>query len=290
MSGTQRIVIITGISGAGCSTALRAFEDFHFITVGRLPVDLIPDYIKNKSTEVGGKIAILPEIKSQEAVANLLSQIKKSGRNNFNLVFLDATDDAIVKRYSETRRPHPDFAKPEDKTLIDAIKRERRSLVTIKEISDLVIDTTALTVHDLKRRISEWVELGYNSSNRLTINFVSFGYKNGTPSDCDLLIDVRFLPNPYFIEELKSKTGLDAAVSKWVLDNPDTQEFLNNYLNLLNFLVPRYTQEGKAYLNIGVGCTGGQHRSVTLVEKLADSINFAQCKITKYHRDIARIN
>lgn len=287
MTSTRRIVIITGISGAGCSTALKAFEDFHFITVGRLPVPLLDRYITEKSSEPSNKIAILPEIKSQEAVDELLNYIKTAGRDRFNLVFIDASDETIVRRYSETRRPHPDFAKPEDKTLIDAIKRERRSLIALKEISDLTIDTTSLTVHDLKREILNFVENDYDSQAILTVNFMSFGYKNGIPADCDLLIDVRFLPNPYFVEELKNKTGLDPAVADWVNSNPDSKIFLGHYLDLLNFLLPKYIHEGKAYLKIGVGCTGGQHRSVSLVERFGTNLVHPKCKITKYHRDIS---
>jgi UPF0042 nucleotide-binding protein len=288
MASTRRIVIIAGISGAGCSTALKAFEDFHFITVGRLPVPLVDRYINEKSDELSTKIAILPEIKSQEAVDQLLKYVKVAGRERFNIVFIDASDETIVKRYSETRRPHPDFAKPEDKTLIDAIKRERRSLISLKEISDFHIETTNLTVHDLKREILNFVERDYDSRANLTVNFMSFGYKHGTPSDCDLLVDVRFLPNPYFIEELKNQTGLDAPVAEWVNQNPDSKIFLEHYLNLLNFLAPKYIHEGKSYLKIGVGCTGGQHRSVSLVEKLASTFTNPKCKVTKYHRDIPK--
>ncbi len=287
MESTQRIVIIAGISGAGCSTALKAFEDFNFITVGRLPVVLLDSYIKEKSSFQDHKIAILPEIKSAESLRDLMEFINKAGRDRFEILFLDATDDTIVKRYSETRRPHPDFAKPEDKTLIDAIHRERRTLIGLKEISNLLIDTTNLTIHDLKREISAYVEGAFKETHKLTVNLLSFGYKHGTPTDCDLLIDVRFLPNPHFIETLRDKTGLDEPVYEWIMRNQDAVEFLNQYNKLLNFLIPKYAQEGKAYLKIGIGCTGGHHRSVALVEALYKSLNFNIAKITKYHRDIA---
>jgi UPF0042 nucleotide-binding protein len=286
MIETQRIVIIAGISGAGCSTALKAFEDFNFTTVSRLPVSLLAKYVQEKHSHRSEKIAILPEIKSKESLNDLMAQITKESRDLFQIIFLDALDDTIVKRYSETRRPHPDFAKPEDKTLIDAIHRERRSLIALKEIANLVIDTSALTVHDLKREISKYIESEFHEHPRLTVNLVSFGYKNGIPTDCDLLVDVRFLPNPYFIEELRDKTGLDNAVSQWVMKHEDADNFLKQYAHLLNFLIPKYAQEGKAYLRIGVGCTGGQHRSVTLVESLSSLIKFEHAKITKYHRDI----
>lgn len=286
MTNTQRIVIIAGISGAGCSTALKAFEDFHFTTVSRLPVSLLAKYVEEKQLRSNQKIAILPEIKSKECLNELMAHITQKNRDVFQIIFLDATDETIVKRYSETRRPHPDFAKPEDKTLIDAIHRECRSLISLKEISDLVIDTSNLTVHDLKKEIAKYIESEFHEHHRLTVNLVSFGYKNGIPTDCDLLVDVRFLPNPYFIEELRDKTGLDCSVSKWVMSHADADAFLRQYAQLLNFLIPKYAQEGKAYLRIGVGCTGGQHRSVTLVESLYPLIKFENAKITKYHRDI----
>lgn len=286
MSTSQRIIIIGGISGAGCSTALKALEDFHFATVGRLPVDLIDSYIKEKRKDPSALIAIMPEIKSRDALDTLLKFIKDNDREQFQILFIDASDDSIVRRYSETRRPHPDFARAEDKTLIDAIKRERRHLVGLKQIANLTIDTTNLTVHDLKREISKFVESNYTSEAQITINFMSFGFKHGAPQDCDLLIDVRFLPNPFFEENLKSKTGLDEAVSNWVLNQSDTQEFLKLYTQLLQFLIPKYAHEGKAYLNIGVGCTGGKHRSVAIVEELSKKMSFPKFKITKCHRDL----
>ncbi len=228
----------------------------------------------------------MPEIKSRDALDTLLKFIKDNDREQFQILFIDASDDSIVRRYSETRRPHPDFARAEDKTLIDAIKRERRHLVGLKQIANLTIDTTNLTVHDLKREISKFVESNYTSEAQITINFMSFGFKHGAPQDCDLLIDVRFLPNPFFEENLKSKTGLDEAVSNWVLNQSDTQEFLKLYTQLLQFLIPKYAHEGKAYLNIGVGCTGGKHRSVAIVEELSKKMSFPKFKITKCHRDL----
>lgn len=286
MSTPQRIIIIGGISGAGCSTALKALEDFHFATVGRLPVDLIDPYIKERKKDPKTTVAIMPEIKSRQALDTLLKFINDNDRSQFQILFIDASDETIVRRYSETRRPHPDFARAEDKTLIDAIKRERRHLIGLREIANLIIDTTNLTVHDLKREISRFVESNYTSEAQITINFMSFGFKHGAPLDCDLVIDVRFLPNPFFDENLKTKTGLDEAVSSWVLNQPDTQEFLKLYSQLLRFLIPKYAVEGKAYLNIGVGCTGGRHRSVALVEELAKKMNFPKFKIAKCHRDL----
>ena len=283
----RKIVIICGISGAGCSTALRAFEDFHFSTVGRLPVPLINAFLDGHSKEKGQPpLAILPEIKSEHSVTELLNTIKQLGRSHVSIIFFDATNDTIVKRYSETRRPHPDFAAPEDKTLVDAIQRERNTLVFLKDIADLVIDTSSLTVHDLKREICRFIENNYSVDNNIRVNFVSFGFKYGLPLDCDLVTDVRFLPNPYFLQHLKDKTGLDSEVSAWVLEKEDTQKFISLYLEQLKFLIPKYAYEGKAYLNIGVGCTGGKHRSVTIAESLAKAIDSTQYKVSCYHRDI----
>jgi len=282
-----KIVIIGGISGSGCSTMLRALEDFHFATVGKLPIDLIESYIVEKRRQDPlSLIAIVPEIKSEDSLSALLTVINNQGRHSFEIVFLEASDPTILKRYSETRRPHPDFAAPEDKTLIDAISRERNYLMPLKEIADLVIDTTELTVHDLKREISKFVEEHYSIEAKITINFVSFGYKFGVPLDCDLVIDVRFLPNPYFIDEFKSLSGLDKPVAAWVKKQQDAQEFIKKYSELLRFLIPKYAFEGKAYLNIGVGCTGGRHRSVAIAEELMQLLEPPNAKVTRYHRDI----
>lgn len=283
----KKFLIIGGVSGAGCSTALQALEDFHFATISKIPVPLMPEFINlKKSEETDQNIAILPEIKSEKSLQDLLAVIESIGIQNIEIVFLDATNEAIIKRYSETRRPHPDFAAPDDRTLVDAIQRERNYLIRLKEIANLVLDTSSFTVHDLKREIGKYISLHYKSENSIRINFVSFGFKNGIPIDCDLVIDVRFLPNPYFISEFKEETGLNPKVAEWVLDKEETSTFINLYLKLLNFLIPKYADEGKAYLNIGVGCTGGQHRSVAIAEALSSQINLPQYKVTNYHRDI----
>jgi len=282
-----KTIFICGISGAGCTTALNALEDFNFFTVGKLPVGLIEDLIVTRQAKDPlTKIAILPEIKSKEDLSEFLEIKRKLGKDHSETIFIDALDNTIVKRYSETRRPHPDFAGPKDNTLINAIKRERKHLIQIKEISSLIIDTTSLTVHDLKREISKYVEKHYLVENKIRVNLVSFGFKNGLPLDCDLIVDVRFIPNPYFVPELKEKTGLTPEVSKWILAQEDTQKFISLYLELLKFLIPKYAYEGKAYLNIGVGCTGGKHRSVAIVEALAGLIKLPNDKVTCYHKDL----
>ncbi|MDZ4785229.1 MAG: RNase adapter RapZ [bacterium] len=287
MSSTKnlgKLVIIGGISGAGSSTALKAFEDFQFSAIGRIPVSLIKEFIKTRKEN--SRVAILAEIKSQQSLNELLAVISELGREEIDIIFLDASDDAIIKRYSETRRPHPDFASKEDKTLVDAIRRERNNLIKLKEISNLCIDTSNLTVHDLKRQVSLYIENHYNLENSIRVNLVSFGFKNGIPLDCDLIADVRFLSNPNYIDQLKNLTGLDAELSKWVLEKEDTKKFLALYSDLLKFLIPKYAFEGKSYLNIGIGCTGGKHRSVAISEALSREISLPKHKITCYHRDI----
>lgn len=287
---TTKTVIICGLSGAGTSTALKAFEDSGFFTVGRIPVRILSKHFEELKSKrySNAPTAILPDIKSEEAVQTFLKFRDSLPKDSFEVLFLDAKNESLIKRYSETRRPHPSFNPSLDQTISDTIQRERSLLIRIKEIADKIIDSSDLTVHDLKRQIDKYSIESQETEKGFRINFVSFGFKYGAPVDCDLIIDVRFLPNPHFIDELRNLTGKDKKIQEWVLEKPETKEFLRLYVELLNFLLPKYQHEGKSYLNIGIGCTGGKHRSVTLAEKLKESLGYPESLRSVQHRDINR--
>jgi UPF0042 nucleotide-binding protein len=203
------------------------------------------------------------------------------------LIFLDADTRSIVRRYSETRRPHPGFDPAKDKSLEETIQRERARLQPIKEAADLVLDTSSMNIHALKRELRDFLQnLGTVSARSMLVNFLSFGFKRGTPIDCDLIVDVRFLKNPHFIEDLREQDGRDQPVRDYVFSSPDAAEFVRRYAELLSFLLPKYQFEGKAYLNIGVGCTGGKHRSVAIAEALSKTIDPSRYLVSVKHRDI----
>lgn len=287
------LVLIVGVSGAGKSTASKAFSDFGYYTIDNLPVDLMPEFIKlsRSKKDKFSRACILLDVISTEKRDELIELLNKfdSNKEEYNLIFLDCADEIVVRRYSETRRPHPGFDVERDKTLTETINRERTRLAPLKERSNYSIDTTDLNVHDLKRKLKETLDNFLEDGNvPIRINFVSFGFKYGIPLDCDLLVDVRFLKNPYFVDSLKEKTGLDKEVQDYVLSSEVAQEFLKHYKQLLDFLIPNYIFEGKAYLNIGIGCTGGKHRSITLATALSKQFEGEGRYISVSHRDIHR--
>ena len=270
----ESLVLISGLSGAGKSTASRAFSDEGFYAIDNLPIALLPNFLalSRNAVERFRKTSVMLDIVSEKQVEQLFRFLSDLPENSssWQIVFLDAAQNSIIKRYSETRRPHPAFDPEKDKTIADAIQRERGLLQRVKERANVIIDSTKLSPHDLRREVIKTAASFQSSENRpLRVNFQSFGFKYGAPTDCDLLIDVRFLPNPYFVDELRPKTGLDSEVSEYVLKTNEAQEFLQKYSELLQFLLPHYAHEGKAYLNIGIGCTGGKHRSVTIAHELA---------------------
>lgn len=288
-------IIISGVSGSGSSTALKAVADLGFYAIDNLPVALLKEFIELTSSDPKrySKTVILPELKSPTSVGQFLSLREQIGVKRFQFIFLDASTECLIKRYSESRRPHPIFNSSKDRSLTDAIQRERNFLIACKEIADFCLDTTTMTVHDLRRKITDFVGQSHDNDCQMRVNLVSFGFKYGIPLDCDLIVDVRFLPNPHFIPELRNKTGKDVEVSKFVLDNQVTNQFLDRYTDLLLFLLPKYLFEGKAYLNIGIGCTGGRHRSVTLAEELANRVlsqkdSSLRAVISVDHRDITK--
>ncbi len=282
MAQSRKIFIITGISGAGKSQALKCFEDFGFFCIDNLPIamlDCFTDFFTR--SEHPGRMALGMDIRERKFLGGLpaiLKRLKERGVD-YRILFLDASDAAVIQRFSETRHRHPLGQK-----LDQAVREERRRLVPIKGIADKVIDTTNLTLGELKERLSE--TLGLTRANEMALNIVSFGYKYGLPLDADIVMDVRFLPNPNYIPRLRSLTGLDAKVRRYLLEQALTPRFLNDYFKLINNLLPHYVREGKSYLTIAVGCTGGRHRSVFITRHLAQMLRASGHSIQEFHRDI----
>lgn len=283
-ASSKRVFVISGVSGAGKSQALKVFEDFGWSCVDNLPVALLDEFarlaLKSPTMtrvalgmdvrEGGRQLSVLPP---------LLREMKAKGLR-VNVLFLDASDDALVRRYSETRHRHPLGGK-----VADAVKQERRLLAPIKDMADKVIDTTHLTLGELKEKISE--TLGLTRTREMTLQVVSFGYKNGIPIDADIVMDVRFLPNPHYVPGLRRRTGLDEPVARYILAQPIATRFLNDWLRTISRLLPHYVREGKSYLTIAVGCTGGRHRSVFCTRWLAQKLRKSGHPVQEFHRDIA---
>lgn len=284
MDGVQ-LVIVTGLSGAGRSTALRVLEDLGFYCVDNLPPALAPNLLEllesgNEHVNVGLGIDVRSGTFLDGAI-RALDELKTRGFPA-QVLFLDASDEALVRRFSETRRPHR-LAVSGD--LQSAIRDERESLASLRTRATRVLDTTRLTVHELRRQLVEMVS-GRPDGIRLTTRLVSFGFKYGLPQDADLVFDLRFLPNPFFVNALRDSTGLQKDVYDYVMATAEGQELLSDLTRMFTKLLPRYAAEGKAYLTIAIGCTGGRHRSVAMVEALAKTLSFGPIAVT--HRDIDR--
>ena len=281
------LIIISGPSGAGKSTAIKVLEDLNFFCVDNLPVVLMPKFMElsNQSAEIS-KVAIVVDVREREFLKEFPIVLKEMIDSGYNaeLIYLEASDDALLRRFSETRRRHP---LSEGESSLDGIKRERDMLASVKMAATKIIDTSGYNVHQLKEIIRGYFS-GPLSQEKMVVQLVSFSYRYGIPLDADIIMDVRFLPNPYFVEGLKDLDGRDLSVKEFVLNKEETKEFLVRFRNLLNFLIPSYLREGKTYLTIAIGCTGGRHRSVSIVDFLADEISFERCIIKKRHRDIDR--
>ena len=265
---SMRFVIITGMSGGGKRTALKMLEDEGFYCVDNLPVDLLDEFVEIISSPGSEHehVALGLDVRSTQKfddVQEALHKLKEEG-NNFEVLFMDSDDATLVRRYKESRRMHP--LSPEGR-VEDGIKKERKILKTTREKADYVIDTSNLLTRDLKTELNR-IFIQNKEYNSLMVNIVSFGFKNGIPQDADLIFDVRFLPNPFYIEELKEKTGNDVEVQEYVKSFKETTEFMEKLTDMIKFLIPNYVKEGKHQLIIGIGCTGGQHRSVTLANEL----------------------
>jgi RNase adapter protein RapZ len=282
----KELVVVTGISGSGKASALKAFEDLGYHCVDNLPLELLPDFsaLVSKSAEVE-RAAIVVDVR-EGATLDRLPDILKSIRKllHTRVVFLDSQDAVLVRRYSETRRPHP-LGRSE--TVWRSIVEERQVLDPIRNVADTLIDTSNFNVHELRADIL--ARFGHDQeTRRLLVSCLSFGFKNGVPLDADMVFDVRFLPNPHFVPEFRKKTGLDLKVAAYVRGFPQTTEFLDRVTKLMLYLLPHYIEEGKSYLTVAFGCTGGQHRSVMMAEEIAKRLEKAGYQVKALHRDIVR--
>ena len=281
-----RVVVVTGLSGSGKSTAIKAFEDLDYFCVDNLPVVLLADFLKlrEKSSEDLYHIALGMDIRERsflESYPRVFSELRERG-TNLEILFLEAADEALQRRFSQTRRKHPLVGTG---TVLDRIKAERERLKHLKEMATRVIDTSNLNVHELKRMISRLYTV-YPEEDTLQVNVLSFGFKYGVPAEADIVMDVRFLPNPFFIKELRDLNGTQDPVIRFVIQQGQTQVFLDKFTELINYLFPRYREEGKNYLTIAVGCTGGKHRSVVVTEQLKVQLAGLGYPVTAGHRDV----
>ena len=282
----RELVIITGISGAGKLSALKTFEDMGFYAVDNLPADLIANFadLVRDSTEIE-RAALVVDIR-EGARVNKLPQLLQALRGSLKttVLFLEADEDALLRRYSETRRPHPlGRATSVKASLLD----ERKRLQPVRDVADLVVDTTKFNVHELRALLTERFQSAERKQSIL-ISCVSFGFSKGVPDDADLMFDVRFLPNPHFVPEFRPFTGREPKVARYILSFPQTKEFIARISELLVYLIPHYIREGKSYLTISFGCTGGQHRSVMIAEDVKKRLRTAGYKVKVVHRDSPR--
>jgi len=285
---SSRFVVLTGVSGSGKSQAMRALEDLGYFCVDNLPIMLLPT-LAELTLRAGSEIAraaVVVDVREGRMLNEfpvMYRGLKKMRGLDPVLIFLDATEPTLVRRFSETRRPHP---LAPDRSALEGIRDERRAMAAIRRMADHIVDTSEMTVHEL-RHVFTGVAGGRAPGKQLVVTILSFGFKHGIPVDSDLLFDVRFLPNPHFVPELRPHTGRDPEVLEY-LDRADaTHEFLEHTLNLLKFLVPQYVGEGKSYLTIGIGCTGGRHRSVAIAESLKKGLSgIPGVRVRVKHRDI----
>jgi RNase adapter protein RapZ len=282
----KELVIVTGVSGSGKASALKAFEDLGFHAVDNLPLELLPDFARlvKKSAEVE-RAAIVVDVR-EGATLDRLPEILKSVKTllSTRVVFLDAHDAVLVRRYSETRRPHPLGG---SETVSRSIVEERQLLDPIRNVADTLIDTSNFNVHELRAQIVDRFGLE-KVTRKLLVSCLSFGFKNGIPLDADMVFDVRFLPNPHFVPEFRKKTGQDPKVAAYIRGFPQTVEFLDRVTELMLYLLPHYVEEGKSYLTVAFGCTGGQHRSVMMAEEIGRRLTKAGYEVKALHRDMPR--
>ena len=280
------LVIITGTSGSGKLTALKAFEDCGFYAVDNLPIALVPKFadltLDSKSHKRSALIIDIREGEALKEFPKIYAAVKK--RVNSTIVFLDSDDDILQRRFSETRRPHPLGAQS---TVVGSIHAEREQLASIRALADLYIDTSKLNVHDLRRQITEKFQDAKDPAS-ITVYINSFGFRYGVPPDSDLVFDVRFLPNPNYIPEFKNLTGRHPSVARYIRSFPQTVEFINRISDLLIYLLPHYIREGKSYLTISFGCTGGHHRSVLIASEINKRLRKAGFASKERHRDAQR--
>lgn len=263
----NKLVIISGLSGSGKSTALNAFEDLDYYSVDNLPIKLFEKFYEIVSDGSGefSKVALVMDLRDSQFVENYPTVFRRIMQNSkhVEIIFLDAADEILIRRFSETRRKHP----LSSRSVAEGIQAERKLLNDLKDMATMVIETSSMDVHSLKKRINE--QFGQSQTAQMQIRIQSFGFKYGLPKNSDLIFDVRFLTNPHFIPDLRDFTGLDTPVKDFIQADVRTREFLSRTLDYLTFLIPHYVTEGKTYLSIGIGCTGGKHRSVFIAEEIA---------------------
>lgn len=298
----RKLVILSGVSGSGKSTALSAFEDLGYFCVDNLPGPIIHHYVDfllqlpadwqaHFATTEGAErdFALLVDCRDTQSVTEVVRALDRLRGANVcvSLIYFDCRDDVVLRRFQETRRPHPLLVRSERGPSIgDALAREREVLAPFRDVASFVIDTSSYSPHELRARVQQFL----GEQKPLEVTFSSFGFKYGPPKDADLIVDVRFLPNPHFVVGLREKTGLESEVRDYVLNSSDAQEFIDRYQQLLTFLLPRYAKEGKRYLNVAIGCTGGRHRSVAIAEEFAKRIRGAEFTLSVRHRDKDRLN
>jgi len=287
-----RVVLISGLSGSGKTTAIKALEDMGFYCVDNLPIVLLPTFVELCSQSTGGitKVALGVDIRGKEFLEGsrqIIQQLREDGYM-IEILFLESSGEILVRRYSETRRQHPLAI---GKSVLEGIRLEREGLRIIRDMADKVIDTSAFNVHQLQDEIRTYFS-DESRLQKMTITLLSFGYSYGIPHEADLLVDVRFLPNPHFVEELKRLTGEEPQVAEYVLKWDETREFLRRFEDFVGFLIPLYKKEGKTYLTIAIGCTGGRHRSIAVANALeaylGNEFNQRDFILRKTHRDIGK--
>lgn len=283
---TPELVIITGLSGSGKGTVLKAFEDSGFYAVDNLPIELVPKFADlTHDSKSNKRAALIIDVREGESLKQFPAMFRKLRRTiNARLIFLDASDDVLQRRYSETRRPHPLGT---EEPVMRSINEEREMLSPIQELADITIDTSRLNVHELRSLIFQQFRTS-EEDGKILIQVNSFGYRHGVPPDSDLVFDVRFLPNPNYIPEFKKLSGRHPSVARYIRSFPQTSEFINRISDLLIYLIPHYIREGKSYLTISFGCTGGRHRSVMMAHEIRRRLVKAGFSVKEAHRDVEK--
>ncbi len=279
----ESLVVVTGLSGSGKSYVNKCLEDMGYFCVDNLPLELLEPLLGQVTAK---RVGIILDVRNPDFAVRfpaILARLRARVPGT-RLLFLDASEESLIRRFSETRRPHPLAGKV---SLLEALRRERAMLEEVRAVADVVVDTSAMTVHEL-RSFMQKTFVGDPESGGMVVSATSFGYKFGIPHDVDLLFDVRFLANPHFVPELKGKTGMDAAVAAYIEKDPETRAFLDRLVGFLDYLLPRFDRERKSYLSIGIGCTGGKHRSVYIAEQLAGLLQERGYPVRVSHRDATR--
>lgn len=286
-AATRQLVVITGLSGSGKGSVLKSFEDLGYYCVDNPPIDLIPKFADLCSSPRSHieRAAVVVDVREGEALSQLPVMYQNLEREGLkrSLVFLEASDEVLIRRFEETRRPHP---LGRNLPVIEGIRLERNLLKPIRQLADAIIDTSHMNVHELREFVQD--RFGGKRHKTMLVSVVSFGFRYGVPHDADLVFDVRFLPNPNYVSGLREKTGRDPAVKKFINSQSQTRELVARLSDLLFYLLPHYIREGKSYLTIAIGCTGGRHRSVAIAERIASMLEDGGYKIKISHRDIKR--